>query len=131
MRVFLIFICGIALIYIASEVHAGKHKEKKSGDSGAASKSAQKAQAKSADWTKPNVGGKGYGRNGPDQPMGKPAQWSQPEGAGKMKPVNTWNNPSNVTRSKKEKNWSNANKHNEWNSANNWNNSNTVKYSKK
>jgi|tagenome__1003787_1003787.scaffolds.fasta_scaffold20973734_3 hypothetical protein len=131
MRVFLSFICGIALISIAPDVYAGKHKEKKSSDSGAASKPAQKAQARSADWTKPNGGGKGHGRNGPDQPMGKPAQWSQPEGAGKTKPVSTWNNPSGVTYSKKEKNWSNANKHNEWNSANNWNNSNTVKYSKK
>jgi hypothetical protein len=131
MRVFLSFICGIALISIAPDVHAGKHKDKKSSDSGAASKPAQKAQAKSADWTQPKGGGKGHGRNGPDQPMGKPAQWSQPEGAGKTKPVSTWNNPSSVTYSKKEKNWSNANKHNEWNSANNWNNSNTVKYSKK
>ena len=138
MRVFLIFICSIALVSLAPEVHAGKHKDKKSGDSGAASKPAQKAQAKSANWTTPKGGGKGYGRNGggnpnngSGQPVGKPAQWSKPEGAGKTKPVNTWNNPSSVTHSKKEKNWNNANKHNEWNSANNWNNSNTVKYSKK
>ena len=52
MRVFLIFICGIALVSLAPEVHAGKHKDKKSGDNGAAAKSAQKAQAKSANWTK-------------------------------------------------------------------------------
>jgi hypothetical protein len=137
MRVFLSFICSIVLISIAPDVHAGKHKDKKSGDSGAASKPAQKAQAKPADWTKPKGGGKGYGRNASGNPnyssgqaMGKPAQWSKPEGAGKTKPVSTWNNPSSVTYSKKEKNW-NANKHNEWNSANNWNNSNTVKYSKK
>ena len=131
MRVFLIFICGTALVSLAPEVYAGKHKDKKSGDGGTASKSAQKAQAKSANWTTPKGGGKAYGRNnGVGQPVGKPAQWSKPEGAGKTKPVNTWNNPSSVTYSKKEKNW-NANKHNEWNSANNWNNSNTVKNSKK
>jgi len=93
-------------VSLAPEVHAGKHKDKKSGDSGAASKPVQKAKANSADWTKP-------------------------KGGDKTKPVNTWNNPSDVTYAKKEKNWSNGNKHNEWNSANNWNNSNTVKYSKK
>src|SRR5437762_430716 len=135
MRVFLSFICGIALVFLAPEVHAGKHKDKKNADSGTASKP---AQAKSADWTKPKGGGKGHGRNGGENanngsgpPVGKPAQWSKPEGAGKTKPLNTWNNPSSVTYSKKEKNWSNANRHNEWNSANDWNNSNTVKYSKK
>lgn len=106
MRIFLIFICSIALVSLTPEVHAGKHKDKKSGNSGGASKSAQKAQAKSADWTKP-------------------------KGGGKTKPVNTWNNPSSVTHSKKEKNWNNANKHNQWNSGDTWNNSNTVKYSKK
>jgi Putative peptidoglycan binding domain len=133
MRVFLIFfICSIALVSLAPEVHAGKHKDKKSGDSGAAAKSPQKAQAKSANWTKAQGGGKAAGRNdGVGQPVGKPAQWSKQEGAGKTKSVNTWNNPSSVTYSKKEKNWSNANKHNEWNSVNTWNNSNTVKYSKK
>jgi len=50
MRVFLSFICSIALVSLAPEVHAGKHKDKKSSDSGAVSKPAQKAQAKSADW---------------------------------------------------------------------------------
>ena len=70
MRVFLIFICGIALVSLAPEVHAGKHKDKKSGHGGTASKSAQKAQAKSADWTKPKGGGKAYGRNnGSGQPV--------------------------------------------------------------
>jgi hypothetical protein len=102
MRVLFIFICSIAVVSLAPEVHAGKHKDKKSSDSGAFSKSAQKAQAKSADWTKPKGGGKAK---------------------------NTWNNQN--TYSKKEKNWSNVKKHNEWSSANNWNNSNTVKYSKK
>ena len=120
MRVFLTFVCSIALLSLAPEVHAGKHKDKKSG---AASKP---AQAKSADWTKPKGGGKAYGRN---NGSGQPAQWSKQEGTGKTK--NTWNNSSGVNYSKKEKNWSNANKHNEWNSANNWNNSNTVKVSKK
>ena len=68
MRVFLSFICSIALISVAPEVHAGKHKDKKSSDSGAASKPAQKAQAKSADWTQPKGGGKGHGRNGGENP---------------------------------------------------------------
>ncbi len=136
MRVFLSFICSIALITIAPEVHAGKHKDKKNEDNGGASKSAQKGQAKSADWAKPKGGGKGYGRNGGENPnngsgppVGKPAQWSKPEGAGKAKSVNNWNNSSNVNNSKKENNWSNTNQHNQWNST--WNNSNTVKVSKK
>src|ERR1700693_4472056 len=119
MRAFLIFICSIALVSLAPEVHAAKHKDKKSGDGGTASKPAQKAQGKSADWTKPKGGGKGYGRNGGGNPnngaappVANPAQGRKQEGAGKTKPVNTWNNPSSVTYSKKEKNW-NANKHNE------------------
>ena len=71
MRIFLILICSIALVSLAPEVHAGKHKDKKSGDGSTVSKSAKKAQAKSADWTKP-------------------------KGAGKAKPVNTWNDSNTV-----------------------------------
>jgi hypothetical protein len=130
MRVFLSFICSIALISIAPEVHAGKHKDKKNEDNGGASKSAQKGQAKSGNWATPTVGGKGHGRNGDvGSAAGKPTQWSNQGGAGKTKSVNNWNNSSNVNNSKKENNWSNTNQHNQWNST--WNNSNTVKVSKK
>jgi hypothetical protein len=111
MRVFLIFICSIALVSLAPEVHAGKHKDKKSGHGGTASKSAQKVQGKSADWTKPKGGGKAYGRNnGSGQPVGKPAQWSKQEGVGKTNSVNTWNNSNTVKYSKKGKNWSSTEK---------------------
>jgi hypothetical protein len=111
MRVFLIFICSIALVSLAPEVHAGKHKDKKSGHGGTASKSAQKAQAKSADWTKPKGGGKAYGRNnGSGPPVGKPTQWSKQEAVGKTNSVNTWNNSNTVKYSKKGKNWSSTEK---------------------
>ena len=111
MRVFLIFICSIALVSLAPEVHAGKHKDKKSGHGGAASKPAQKAQAKSADWSKPKGGGKGYGRNnGSGQPVGKPTQWSKQEGVGKTNSANNWNNSNTVKYSKKGKNWSSTEK---------------------
>jgi len=111
MRVFLIFICSVALAFFAPEVHAGKHKDKKSGDNGGASKSTQKAQGKSANWATPTVGGKGQGRNGDvGAPPGKPMQWGNQGGAGKTKSVNNWNNSSGVNYSKKEKNWSNTKK---------------------
>ena len=85
MRIFLILICSIALVSLAPEVHAGKHKDKKSGDGGAVSKSAKKAPAKSADWTKP-------------------------KGGGKAKSVNTWNDSNTVKYSKKGKNWNSVEK---------------------
>jgi hypothetical protein len=102
MRVFLIFICIITLVCFAPEVHAGKHKDKKSDNSGTASQSTQKAQGKSGNSATPKIGGKAYGRNGgAGQPGGNPAQWSKPEGAGKTKSPNSWNNSSSVNYSKK------------------------------
>jgi hypothetical protein len=41
MRVFFIFICNIAVAFFAPEAHAGKHEDKKSGNSGTASNSTQ------------------------------------------------------------------------------------------
>jgi hypothetical protein len=107
MRVLLIFICSIAFASLAPEVHAGKHKDKKSGHGGTASKSTQKAQAKSADWTKPKGGGKVYGRN---NGSGQPAQWSNVNKHNEWNSANNWNNSNTVKYSKKGKNWSSVEK---------------------
>src|SRR5438309_1485801 len=117
MRVFVIFICSVALLCFTPEIHAGKHKDKKSGNSGTASNSTQNAQRKSGNWATPTFGGKAHGRNGDVGPSAdKPTQWGNQGGAGKTKSLNNWNNPSGVNYSKKENNWSNTNQHNQWNS---------------
>jgi hypothetical protein len=77
MRLVFILICGIALVFVAPGVEAGKKKDKKSGNSGAVSKPAQQGKGKAADWNK----SKGANKN----------KWSN---------SNTWNNSNSFGKSK-------------------------------
>jgi len=107
MRVFLSFICGIALISIAPAVHAGKHKDK-SGHGGTASKSTQKAQ-----WSKQEGAGKTKSNwNNPSSVTNskKEKNWSNANRHNEWNSANNWNNSNTVKHSKKGKNWSSTEK---------------------